>query len=103
MITTFGGPILRTIFRPIASSRLLWSIGKGYLTPGMAMICSCHVVSERRIQRAIDHGACSIADVAAVCGAGGTCHGCHDAIDELIETSADDRRGVPASIRVRVA
>ena len=91
------------IFLAIASSRLLWSIGKGYLTPGMAMICSCHVVSERRIQRAIDHGACSIADVAAVCGAGGTCHGCHDAIEQLIETSVDVRRGVPSAVRVRVA
>jgi bacterioferritin-associated ferredoxin len=67
------------------------------------MICSCHVVSERRIQRAIDHGACSIADVAAVCGAGGTCHGCHDAIDQLLETSADRRCGVHADVRVRVA
>jgi bacterioferritin-associated ferredoxin len=69
----------------------------------MAMICSCHVVSERRIQRAIDHGACSIADVAAVCGAGGTCHGCHDAIEELIDTSVDARRQAPADVRVRVA
>jgi bacterioferritin-associated ferredoxin len=64
------------------------------------MICSCHVVSERRIQRAIDHGACSIADVAAVCGAGGTCHGCHDAIDQLIETSAVRRCGRPRSRRL---
>jgi bacterioferritin-associated ferredoxin len=69
----------------------------------MAMICSCHVVSERRIQRAIDHGASSIADVAAVCGAGGTCHGCHDAIDDLIETTAERRCGEPAGVRVRVA
>jgi bacterioferritin-associated ferredoxin len=68
----------------------------------MAMICSCHVVSERRIQRAIDHGACSIADVAAVCGAGGTCHGCHDSIEELIER-ADDACRVHTGVRVRVA
>ena len=70
------------------------------------MICSCHVVSERRIQRAIDHGACSIAEVSAVCGAGGTCHGCHDAIDQLIEDSVDARCGVHAGgggVRVRVA
>ena len=76
---------------------------KGYLTSGMAMICSCHVVSERRIQRAIDHGAGSIADVAAVCGAGGTCHGCHDAIEHLIECAADERREAPTGVRVRVA
>jgi bacterioferritin-associated ferredoxin len=67
------------------------------------MICSCHVVSERRIQRAIDHGACSIDDVAAVCGAGSTCHGCHDAIDHLIDTSADRRCGADVGVRVRVA
>ena len=66
------------------------------------MICSCHVVSERRIQRAIDHGAGSIADVAAVCGAGGTCHGCHDAIEHLLER-ADERSNVGTAVRVRVA
>ena len=69
----------------------------------MAVICSCHVVSERRIQRAIDHGACTIADVSAVCGAGGTCHGCHDAIEQLIDTSVDARCGVHGGVRVRVA
>ena len=71
------------------------------------MICSCHVVSERRIQRAIDHGACTIDDVAAVCGAGGTCLGCHDAIEHLIDNAADERArgrgGAPAGVRVRVA
>jgi bacterioferritin-associated ferredoxin len=69
----------------------------------MAMICSCHVVSDRRIRRAIDHGACSIADVAAVCGAGGSCHGCHDAIEHLIDNAADERCAAHTGVRVRVA
>ena len=69
----------------------------------MAMICSCHVVSERRIQRAIDHGAGSISDVGAVCGAGGTCHGCHDAIDHLIAAAADERCQGRSAVRIRVA
>jgi bacterioferritin-associated ferredoxin len=51
----------------------------------MAMVCSCHVVSERRINRTIDYGARSVAEVADACRAGSSCGGCHDAIDCLIE------------------
>jgi bacterioferritin-associated ferredoxin len=69
----------------------------------MAIVCSCHVVSERRIQRAIDHGACSIAEVAAVCGAGETCHGCHDAIEHLVDCSAARRGRAPMNVSVHVA
>jgi len=54
----------------------------------MAMVCSCHAVSERHVVRAIDLGARSIEEVAAWCNAGSTCAGCHDHIDDLIETCA---------------
>jgi bacterioferritin-associated ferredoxin len=70
----------------------------------MAMVCSCHVVSERQVCRAIDHGAGSIHEVATACGAGSTCMGCHDAIEGLIEqrqrVSAPAR---PARLVLRVA
>ena len=51
----------------------------------MAYVCLCHSVSERKVRKAIDHGACSITDVGAACGAGTSCHGCHDTIDDLID------------------
>jgi bacterioferritin-associated ferredoxin len=70
----------------------------------MAMVCSCHVVSERRIARTIDRGACSVADVAAACGAGATCHGCHDAIEAMVRSRrpAEVARR-PTGVTVRVA
>jgi NAD(P)H-nitrite reductase large subunit len=67
----------------------------------MAMVCSCHVVTERRIVKAIDRGARSIDAVSAACGAGATCHGCHDAIDGLICARAG--RSGPTLVTVRVA
>ncbi len=52
------------------------------------VICQCNRVSERRVRRAIDHGAASIDEVGTACGAGTTCHGCHDTIDDLIDERA---------------
>jgi bacterioferritin-associated ferredoxin len=51
----------------------------------MAYVCLCNGVSERKVRRAIDRGADSINAVGAACGAGTTCHGCHDTIDDLID------------------
>jgi bacterioferritin-associated ferredoxin len=51
----------------------------------VAYVCLCNGVSERKVRRAIDRGADSINAVAAACGAGTTCHGCHDTIDDLID------------------
>jgi bacterioferritin-associated ferredoxin len=69
----------------------------------MAMVCSCHVVSDRRINRTIDYGARSVSEVADACRAGSSCGGCHDAIEGLIE----QRCGLPTysstPVRVRVA
>ena len=51
----------------------------------MAYVCLCNSVSERMVRRAIDDGATSIDEVGASCGAGTTCHGCHDTIDDLLD------------------
>lgn len=51
----------------------------------MAYVCLCNSVSERKVRRAIDHGASTIDAVGRACGAGTTCHGCHDTIDDLID------------------
>jgi len=70
----------------------------------MAMVCSCHAVSERHIARAIDLGARSIDEVSAWCNAGSSCAGCHDRIDDLLV--ACDARGTvrcPDSIAPAVA
>jgi bacterioferritin-associated ferredoxin len=51
----------------------------------MAYVCLCNSVSERKVRRAIDHGASTIDEVGAACGAGTTCHGCHDTIDDMLD------------------
>ncbi len=54
----------------------------------MAMVCLCHGVSERKVHRAIDRGACTIDEVGMLCGAGTCCYGCHPTIEELIAERA---------------
>lgn len=53
----------------------------------MAMVCLCHGVSERKVRRAVDAGATTVAEVGEYCKAGTVCFGCHPTIDELIETA----------------
>jgi bacterioferritin-associated ferredoxin len=48
------------------------------------MVCLCQGVSERRVRREIEHGAATIEDLAATCGAGARCFGCHDTLDGLL-------------------
>jgi bacterioferritin-associated ferredoxin len=48
------------------------------------MVCLCQAVSERRVRREIEHGATTIEDLAARCGAGAQCYGCHSTLDDLL-------------------
>lgn len=54
----------------------------------MALVCLCNGVSERKVVKAIAHGASSIEEVGRECRAGTTCHGCHDTLEQLL----DERR-----------
>ena len=62
----------------------------------MALVCLCNGVSERKVVKAIAHGACSVEDIGRACRAGTTCHGCHDTLEDLL----DERR---VSIPTRAA
>ncbi|MCU1359175.1 MAG: Nitrate reductase, large subunit [Ilumatobacteraceae bacterium] len=50
------------------------------------MVCLCHGVSERKVERAIAHGATSVDDVGAACRAGTSCGICRQTIQEMIVT-----------------
>ncbi|MET0146215.1 MAG: (2Fe-2S)-binding protein [Ilumatobacteraceae bacterium] len=67
----------------------------------MALVCLCHGVSERRVRREIEHGACTIEDIAARCHAGSCCFGCHPTIDAML-AERDAPVPVPAR-RLRLA
>lgn len=51
----------------------------------MALVCLCNGVSERKVLKAIAHGADSIEDIGRACRAGTTCHGCHDTLEDLLD------------------
>ena len=51
----------------------------------MALVCLCNGVSERKVVKAIAHGADSIEEIGRACRAGTTCHGCHDTLEELLD------------------
>ncbi|MGH9225720.1 MAG: (2Fe-2S)-binding protein [Acidimicrobiales bacterium] len=40
-------------------------------------ICHCRAVTDRTVRNTIAKGACSVGDIAARCGAGSRCGGCH--------------------------
>ena len=48
------------------------------------ILCHCRAVSDRAVRKAIDKGACDLDSVAARCGAGARCGGCHPALMSLL-------------------
>lgn len=64
----------------------------------MALVCLCYGVNDRRINREIEQGACSIADISAACGAGSCCQNCHETIDDLLESAASRRPAIRLSV-----
>jgi bacterioferritin-associated ferredoxin len=58
------------------------------------ILCHCRAVSDGVVRRAIDTGACDLQEVAARCGAGARCGGCHPALMSLLagllDGSSDD-------------
>ena len=53
-----------------------------------ALICTCFFVSERTIEREIQsRGLKTVAEVTAVCSAGGGCGSCHQLIEEILGTN----------------
>jgi len=67
----------------------------------MALVCLCHGVNERRVCRAIDAGASTVAEIAEACAAGSCCYACHPTLDQLLA----ERTGapVPAAMRTRLS
>jgi bacterioferritin-associated ferredoxin len=47
-------------------------------------VCLCQGVTDRTIRRAVRHGAATVDEVGAQCGAGTGCGGCREALEELI-------------------
>jgi bacterioferritin-associated ferredoxin len=50
-------------------------------------VCVCKAVTHAEVDRAIEGGALSVAEVTQACRAGGDCGACHAMIDQMIEGS----------------
>ena len=50
----------------------------------MALVCLCNGVSERKVLKAIAHGAETVEQIGEQCRAGTVCHGCHDTLEGLL-------------------
>jgi bacterioferritin-associated ferredoxin len=66
------------------------------------VVCQCQGVSDRRVRREIEHGAATIEAIAASCGAGAMCCGCHSTLDDLLAEHAT-AVAVSGPRRLRVA
>jgi bacterioferritin-associated ferredoxin len=55
------------------------------------IVCHCRAVSDRVVRKAVDRGACDLAEVAKRCGAGARCGGCHPVLMSLLAALLDDQ------------
>jgi bacterioferritin-associated ferredoxin len=56
------------------------------------IVCSCHAVTDREIQRAARAGARTPSQIAEMCGAGSSCGGCRETVHELLTDLHGERR-----------
>lgn len=55
------------------------------------IVCSCHAVTDREIQRAARAGARTPCQVAEMCGAGSSCGGCRETVHDLLAETHGER------------
>lgn len=51
------------------------------------IVCHCRAVSDRVITAEVAAGATALPDLAARCGAGSDCGGCHRRLEQLLATA----------------
>ena len=63
------------------------------------LVCHCNGVSDRKIRRVVREGARSLSQVAAACGAGSCCGGCHCEIEKIVRAeTCTEREGQTVAI-----
>jgi bacterioferritin-associated ferredoxin len=62
------------------------------------VVCHCEAVSDRAVDAAVTSGAQTVADITALCRAGGGCGGCHASLQALIDAVGEFREPVGASL-----
>jgi bacterioferritin-associated ferredoxin len=69
----------------------------------MALVCSCLAVSDRKVVKAVQHGARSVEEIGDHCGAGTCCGGCHPSLEALLAAHAPARPAHDLPFRPAVA
>ena len=67
------------------------------------MVCLCHGVSERKVERAISHGASTVDEVGFACRAGTTCGTCRETIHDMIHEMTRESTVTSVSVHARPA
>lgn len=65
------------------------------------IICHCRGVNDATVVDAVDDGACTLDELAEICGGGSDCGGCRPALAQLV--AARTGQSVEQAYRVRVA
>lgn len=60
-------------------------------------VCSCRGVTDRTVRTAISAGASCIEEIAARCGAGSRCGGCHPVLERLLADATPDAADAAAA------
>ena len=60
------------------------------------IVCLCEGVSESEVQRQIQRGCRTVADLGSACGAGTSCGSCSSHLREMLSRGAEGERGAVA-------
>jgi bacterioferritin-associated ferredoxin len=79
------------VFRQLLGERAPRMLRSGCTSPPVrgtlrvvALICLCEGVSERKVRRAIEQGAGTLAEIGERCGAGTSCLSCHPTLEDAL-------------------
>ena len=56
------------------------------------ILCHCHKVTHRHIQKCVEAGACNMKDLKEACGACTGCGGCTQAVEDQLLVSLSSKR-----------
>lgn len=57
-------------------------------------VCLCRVVTDRQVEEAVRNGATTISDVGDSCDAGTGCGGCHEQLQNIIDTTESRAKSI---------
>jgi bacterioferritin-associated ferredoxin len=69
-------------------------MGSGCPNLADVYVCLCQGVTDRKVRKAIGHGATTVEEVGRACGAGTGCGGCRPEIEAMLCAGSPERTSV---------